>query len=466
MFDKPVVYVDIETSGSNWQRSHIIEIAAIRVEAGEVVDEYKTLLNPGTPLPFWITKLTGITDGDLVDAPFFEDIAHELKTVLDGAIFIAHNVRFDYSYIKRQLESSGYKYNPDLLCTVRLSRALYPQNKGHSLEKIIARHNIEVESRHRAYADTKAIMDFADLAYKEHGHEAFHQAVSKQLKTKSLPPNLDEAYMKDVKNTPGVYVFENEFGQAVYVGKSVNLRSRVLSHFNADNKFSKEMKISQNTHKLRVIETGDELEALLLESKMIKDLLPVHNRKLRRNKSHAVIVKNQNEQGYTTLSVETKDIAEFAEMERIYGVYTSQGKAKSALEDKRKTYGLCSKLLNLEGGKGACFMYQLGKCKGACVGKESAALYNTRIEIALNRSKMESWPYKSAVVINTGGERSIVVDKWIVVGYIQNVEEGEPYFKKIARSFEIDTYRILRSFIKTHAKSLSIMPVELSSLAT
>ncbi len=464
MFDQPVVYLDIETSGGSFARSGILEVGAIRVEDGQVVQEYTSLVNPGTAIPFWITNLTGISENDLVHAPYFEDIADELNTILDGAIFIAHHVRFDYSYIKRQLEACGYAYNPKLLCTVRLSRALYPEHKSHSLEKIILRHAIKVGARHRAFDDAKAIKEFAELAYAEHGQEKFAYAVSRQLKTRPLPPNLDESYLENVGNKPGVYVFEDEVGQPIYVGKSVNIRNRVLSHFNADTKLNKEMKLSQTVHKLRVIETSSELEALLLESKMVKELLPVHNRKLRRNKSHLVLVKDVNEQGYTTISVETKDIAQFSDMDRIYGVYTNRSKAKNALEDKLRTYQLCSKLLGLENTKGACFLLQLGKCKGACVGKEPAKAYNARVVIALERSKVESWPYKSAVVISTGTGNSIVVDKWVVLGYLEPVEEAEPYFRPVERTFDIDTYHILRSYIKTHFSSLSVKPIKLNQL--
>ncbi len=280
MFEGPVVFLDIETSGSSPPRSRVIEVGAIRVENGGVTEEFSTLVNPGTALPSWITNLTGITDGDLVDAPYFEDIAYQLHQILDGAIFIAHNVRFDYSYIKRELGLSGYAYTPKLLCTVRLSRALYPEHKGHSLEKIIARHAIPVSARHRALDDARAIKDFSELAYSEKGSEAFALAIQKQLKTQSLPPNLVEADIEAIGHKPGVYVFEVEQGSPLYVGKSVNLRNRVLSHFNQDKNINKEMQLSLGVHHLRTIETNTELEALLLESSMVKELLPIHNRQL------------------------------------------------------------------------------------------------------------------------------------------------------------------------------------------
>jgi DNA polymerase-3 subunit epsilon len=370
MFEEPVVYLDIETSGGSLATSRIIEVAAIRVENQEIVEEFTTLLNPGTSIPSWITNLTGITTNDVAPAPFFEDIAYQLLQILDGATFIAHNVRFDYSYIKKELQACGYEYNPKLLCTVRLSRALYPECKGHSLEKIIARHAISVSARHRAYDDALAIKDFSELAYHEKGVEAFQAAVQKQFKTRSMPPNLREADLAAIGHTPGVYVFEDKEGSPLYVGKSVNLRNRVLSHFNQDTKHVKEMQLSLGVHTVRTVETKTELEALLLESSMVKDLLPIHNRKLRRVKSHFVFLKSTDEQGYTTIRIADVDLSEQADLSQIYGMYASRAKAKAALEEKRQTYRLCPKLLGLEHGKGACFMYQLGKCPGACKGSE------------------------------------------------------------------------------------------------
>lgn len=182
MFDFPVVYVDVETSGGSPASSSIIEIGALRVEAGTVTDTYRSLVNPGKPVPYWITNITGITDADLVQAPYFSDIANQLHRLFEGALCIAHNVRFDYSFIRQQMEAAGYAFTPRLLCTVRLSRALYPKAIGHSLEKILVRHNLMVAARHRAFEDAQAIKEFAELAYDECGQAAFRRAVHLQLK--------------------------------------------------------------------------------------------------------------------------------------------------------------------------------------------------------------------------------------------------------------------------------------------
>lgn len=459
MFQFPTVFVDIETSGGSWKNSRVIEVAAIRYENGEITDQFQTLINPGTPIPYYITQITGLTDGDVALSPQFAEIAPELFEFMQGAVFVAHNVRFDYSFLKAEFAACGLDFKPRLLCTVRLSRALYADQKGHSLQKLIERHNIEVDSRHRAYADARAILDFSHIAHSEHGQELFDAAVAKQLKTQSMPANLEDTALDSIANKPGVYVFEDEAGQPVYVGKSVTLKKRIQSHFSSDIKFTKEMKIAQNTHNVRVIETDNELEALLLESTMVKQLLPVYNHQLRRTTSHAALIKEINDDGYFTVSHQTVDLTTFDNLEGIYGVFTNRTKAKNKLDDIAKTYQLCPKLLGLEKSKGACFWYQLGKCKGACIGKETASEYNQRCEFALERSKIETWPYKSPVAIRFGEAiKSLVVDQWIVRGYLYE-DTDTPTFESVTNAFDIDTYRILKRFMKASGAKQTIVPI-------
>ena len=133
MFREPVVFVDIETTGGSYRNSRVLEVAAIRVENGQITREFHSMVDPETYIPETITRITGITAADIVDAPRFEGIADELRDIIDGAIFIAHNVRFDYSFLKAEFALAGMQFTPKLLCTVRLSRALYPHHQGHSL---------------------------------------------------------------------------------------------------------------------------------------------------------------------------------------------------------------------------------------------------------------------------------------------------------------------------------------------
>lgn len=454
MFDKPAVFVDIETNGGNGDRGRITEIAVIRVEDGQVVDEFTSLVNPGSPIPHWITRLTGITNNDLIHAPYFDDIAQDLWRIMNGAIFVAHNVRFDYSFIKRQLEANGYKFRPKLFCTVRMSRAMYPEHRGHSLEKIIARHNIAVNGRHRAYDDAKAIYDFTRLAISEKGIDLFNVSMATQFKTKTLPPNMSEESFANIPQTPGVYIFEDENGLPLYVGKSVNLRQRVMSHFANDTRIAKEMKLSQGSHNVSFIQTETEIEALLLESAKVKELQPVHNRLLRRQTKQTVLIRKYDDNGYLKMALENKDLNDETDLESIYGVYSTKTQAKARLESLVKTFDLCPKLMDLEKSKGACFRYHLGICKGACIGEEDVEKYNRRVEYALERSKIESWPFKGELAVKISETKALIIDQWIIKGYMTAVEGSEAYVERIKNGFDIDTYKILRSYIRQHKSKI------------
>ncbi len=471
MFNEPVVYVDIETTGGSYRTSRIIEVAAIRVENDEIVDTFKTLVNPGSPIPYHITALTGITSGDVADAPFFEGIAEQLHSVLSGAIFIAHHVRFDYSFIKRQLEICNIRYNPRMLCSVRLSRALYPSVKGHGLEAIIKRYGIETNARHRAYDDAEAVRRFLKIAHLEHGADIFNLAISKQFKHRSAPPHVTSGAFDTIPNTPGVYTFLDSSGNPIYIGKSIALRKRVMSHFSQDTVIDKEMKLSLNTHKISFIETANELEALLLESQMVKEQLPIYNRQLRRHKKMYVLKTTRNSVGYETIAIDFIDSSDIGPNSSLYGVYASKMKAKRSLESIQKTFDLCPKLLGLEKATSACFKFQLRKCRGACVGLEPVALYNKRLEIAFGRQKIDEWPFRNPVVLShivqNNQPKNLVIDNWNVIGEIHSEEGCETYFKPWQSVFDIDTYKIIRSYLTNKSAAFKLQPIshrELQSL--
>lgn len=454
MLEEPFVFIDIETNGGSGDYGRIIEVAAIKVVNGEIVDEYQTLVNPGGSIPHWTTSLTGISNSQLAGAPYFADIAQELHMFLDGSVFVAHNVLFDYSFIRRELKAAGYTFAPKLFCTVKMSRALYPEHRGHSLEKIIQRHAIAVDDRHRAYADAKAIYDYTKLTIAAKGVEAFRANVALQLKTKSLPPNVDEKIILDLPESPGVYIFEDDAGAVLYVGKSVNIRSRVRSHFTSATTVAKEMKMSLRSHNVSYITTETEVEALLLESAKVKELQPVFNRKLRRKTTQHIIVKSFDAARYATFAIESRDLSQYGQLQNVYGVFASKSQAKTALDELCRTYQLCPKLLGLEKPKGACFRHQFGLCKGACGGEEQSGTYNARVELALERLKIATWPYPSRVAVAISPARSIVVDQWIALGIYDHENES---FSAIRNSFDLDTYKILRTFIRANKSRVKLI---------
>jgi DNA polymerase-3 subunit epsilon len=180
-FDRPLVFVDIETNGLDPMRGHVIEVAAIRVEQGHITKEFTQLVNPGGSLPGFITRLTGITSRDIAGAPTFAAIADELQSILHDAIFVAHNVNFDYSFLRAEFVRVGQVFDPPRLCTVRLSRALYPERKSHKLANLIERHGFAYTARHRAYDDAYVLWQFLQHLERSFALDTLHQAVNRQL---------------------------------------------------------------------------------------------------------------------------------------------------------------------------------------------------------------------------------------------------------------------------------------------
>lgn len=444
MFDYPVVFVDIETTGGSYRNSRVLEVAAIRYENGEVTAEFSSLINPETYIPTSITSLTGIHEGDVVDAPIFADVAEQFAEIMNGAVFVAHNVRFDYSFLKNEFSMVGINFSPKLLCTVRLSRYLYKQEQGHSLAKLIARYEIPFLNRHRALDDARAILYFSQMAFEQHGTDVFNQAIKHQLTSQSLPPNLDKSELEGIENIPGVYIFKNEMRQPIYVGKSITLKKRIMSHF--QNVTSKEIRISQNVYYIETIPTGNELAALLMESKLVKELKPLFNQRLRRVTSYAMLIKAM-DGDYATIRVKQGNVDVDTDLDTVYGMYGGRIKAKKSLDDTIRTFQLCPKLMGLEQATGACFSYSLSRCKGACIGKESPELYNRRFELAMEHSRLKSWPFDTSIAlpVNSSGEQ-VIIKNWMIQGYID--EFGDTVYDAEDPNFDMDEYKIIQRFIR------------------
>jgi DNA polymerase III subunit epsilon len=466
---QPMVLVDIETNGMNHQRGRIIEVAAIRIENGEIVDEFQTLLNPDIDIPHFITKLTGITNSDIADAPTFGDISDDLLQILDGAIFVAHNVRFDYSFLKQEFARVGIAFSPQQLCTVRLSRALYPEYKSHKLASLIERHNFSYNERHRAYDDAFVLWQFIKHVRTKFDATSIRTAVSNQLRHPSLPKHLSREVIDTLPTSFGVYIFEDETGAPLYIGKSINIRTRAMSHFTRDTKEYREFKMAQNVHNISFHQTNGELEALLLESHLIKSLQPLYNRMLRRVRKLTVAKMRRDTSGYIHVFLETLDEIAPDDFDFILATYPRRSSAKSSILAAVKTFGLCPKLSGLEKTKKACFSRQLDKCKGACVGKEPAHQYNSRVLSAFEYKRIEDWPFSSPILlrenaVSSPSISSYVVDQWRIIGKITKEENCDPTFERYETRFDVDAYKILRQFMKDATKNISIEPISVEQL--
>jgi len=285
MSAKTYAFVDIETTGSSPKTGRITEVAIIIMRDDEVVDTFQSLVNPETSIPAFITKVTGIDDALVADAPVFADIAQTVWEKLEGCIFTAHNVRFDYGFLKNEFKRLDIEFSAKNLCTVKLSRQLYPQYPRHGLDALIERFDLNVESRHRALDDCQLMIDLWHI-WRLSDSAKLAAAVAQQLKGPILPQNLKSDQVENLPRTPGVYYFYAEKDTIpLYIGKSVDIRKRVLSHFTGDHLSSKQAKMVGQIAYIDHHETTGELGALLYEAEQIKAYLPVYNRQLRRLKT-------------------------------------------------------------------------------------------------------------------------------------------------------------------------------------
>jgi DNA polymerase-3 subunit epsilon len=181
---RPLVFVDIETTGGSTQTSRITEIGLLRVENGQVVRAFSQLINPEVPIPRFITRLTGISDRMVANAPTFEEVSDELESLLEGAVFVAHVVQFDYGFIKAEYARLGRRFNTDRLCSVQLDRLLHPEQPRHGLDHVIKRLGVFVAERHRAFDDAEVLWKMFRDEYRRDSYELFRAMQKLLIKTR------------------------------------------------------------------------------------------------------------------------------------------------------------------------------------------------------------------------------------------------------------------------------------------
>ncbi len=295
--------VDIETTGGNAGGSRITEIAIIIHDGTEVVERWETLVNPEKEIPFAIFGLTGINNEMVRDAPVFGDIAEKVFDMLKDRVFVAHNVNFDYSFVRHQLEEAGFKWTAKKLCTVRAARKIKPGLYSYSLGNLCLSLDIPVANRHRAGgdADATAILFSRLLEWDTEGE--LPKMIRKTAQDQRLPPNLPPEDFERLPEQPGVYYFYNEMKQVVYVGKAINLKKRVASHFTGHKITPQRQNFLRDIHSISFEVCATELMALLLECTEIKKLWPAHNRALKRFEAKFGLYEYEARNGYRYLAI-------------------------------------------------------------------------------------------------------------------------------------------------------------------
>jgi DNA polymerase-3 subunit epsilon len=457
----PVAFVDVETTGGHPAYHRVTEVAIVAARDGELEWRWSQLVNPGVTIPPSIQALTGISNDMVADAPPFERIAGEVLERLQGRLFIAHNARFDYGFLRGELRRAGHRWQSPLACTVKLSRRLDPELPRHNLDTLIAHHGFACETRHRALPDADALWQIWSRWLAGKPRAEFDAAIAAVSQRTALPPQLPADLADDLPEAPGVYRF---YGAAqagsdealIYVGKANNLRERVLSHFAGAHRDTKSRRLSEQTQRVEWTETAGELGALLLEARLVRELQPVYNRRLR-GASEAwtwVIPDGGAAPRLTDLD------ADGLGADDAFGLYRTERQARTALTRLARDHKLCLKVLGLEAGSGSCFGFQIGRCAGACAGVEPLPRHGVRVKLALAPLKLRSWPYRGAVGVHEstgfGLTQVHVIDRWQYLGSMLEGEAFVPSFAPDAR-FDTDAYRILVRHLTPRARNVRLL---------
>ncbi|WP_457808079.1 exonuclease domain-containing protein [Kushneria sp. EE4] len=457
--DTPLIFIDLETTGTRATRDRVTEIAALRVLDGRIVDRFESLVDPGIDIPDRIARLTGIDNALVNGAPGFEDIADRFEQWLGDGWLVAHNARFDYSFLRNEFRRLGREFRRRVVCTLKLSRALDKGSHQHGLDALLERYQLEAHPpRHRAMGDTLTLFSVWQYWSRHHCVEHIEAQVLDQERRRSLPAQLDPGLLDEVPARPGVYLFYGHNRLPLYVGKSVNLRSRVLSHFNNDHRNDREMKICQQTQHLEWHETAGDLGAQLLEARLVKQLSPIYNRQLRRSAGLHTWYWPQGAQAPQLAGQKTlhEDVTGTR-----YGMFRSRREATQALTSIVEQQRLCPRVMGLERGKGRCFAYQIGRCGGACCGQEDLDAHARRAREALERLRIQHWPWPGRVAFReAASDQDVVyhlVDHWCYLGSVEHLEQS-PTATEVA--FDADTYKILTRFLAADHDGLSVIPLE------
>ncbi|MEL0630887.1 exonuclease domain-containing protein [Psychromonas aquatilis] len=457
-----LAYLDLETTGTKPTRDQITEIAIVQTLNGVITDKWQSLICPGTHIPVMIQKLTGITPEMVADAPTIDEVIPVIIEKLKGHVVVAHNARFDVSFLRNAFKQSDIEFKYPVVCTVKLSREMYPNVKKHNLDSIIKRFDLTCESRHRAMDDAAILPQIVAHMRNEFNDQKVLEAMTSQQKLSSVPPHINPDIFSKMPNEPGVYLFYGETGNLLYVGKSVQIRARVISHFSSDHSHDREMRMAQQVYDIEWITTAGEFSALVLESELVKSRAPLFNRQLRKQKSLFTIYWENNLDGEVTqpnvidmnnLNTQSKK----ASLKNTYGLFKNRRTAIEALRKLKDENQLCGIQLGLEKGKGPCFSYQLKKCKGICCGQETVIAYQIRMQQALAPIKIKGWPYQGAVGIKEYNEQSDIscihiISHWLYLGKVNDESELANFNFDVTAKLDVDFYKICISQLqKSHA---------------
>ena len=445
MIDRDFVFLDIESTGGSVGEDRITEIGLVTVDRGTITQEWSSLINPQRPIPPFIVKYIGIDDAMVADAPRFADIAEELQAMLAGRILVAHNARFDYSFLRHEFGLAGHHYHADVLCTVKLSRRLYPQYQKHNLDTLIARHRLICEARHRAFGDARVLWDFLQLTVEEQGEAAVGEQVTKLIQRPPQPPGLAIDAFDDLPETAGVYLFTDADDQVLLIGKGKNLRAKVVAQLTPGSGNSRSREIQERISRLEWVDTVGIIGAELEEIRLVAELQPEFNSNLTTADTETIRLIDDDSGGCHVDFVTAEALGAGGDC---YGLYRSREDALAAIQAAVDKQPVCTGGLGVEGL--ACPIHG----GSGCDTDEQGPLLATKIRLALARLKLPEWPFKKPVVLREEQSwpekvRIHLFDRWCYLGHGESdaaldelqVASGTPEFNLVI-------YRMLKRLLE------------------
>jgi len=371
--------VDIETTGGHASANGITEVAILVHDGYQVIEQFKTLINPLQPIPIYVQVLTGIDDEMVSTAPKFREVAHRIYELLHDKVFVAHNVNFDFSFLHFHLAAAGFSLQTKKLCTVRLSRKIIPGLASYSLGRLCQEVGIEIQERHRAFGDAMATAKLFSMLIEQDMEGHIGKTLNQRSREQSLPPHLPKEDMDKLPSVSGIYYFHNSKLKVIYVGKAKNIRKRVASHFTNNKPGRQKQDFLREIHHITFQECGTELMSLILEAVEIKRLWPAYNRSLKKFEHAFALYSFEDQNGYMRLIIDRKK-----KFSKPYYTFNEILEGHNLIKSLISEFNLCPKLCFVQRNSNPCTPVGQESCKGACEQIEPFELYNERVITALN----------------------------------------------------------------------------------
>ena len=449
--------LDIETTGGKYDEEGITEIAIYRHDGETITDQFSSLVNPQIEIQPFVQKLTGISGKMLQNAPKFYEIAKRVVQITEDCVIVAHNAAFDYRILQTEFRRLGFTFERKSLCTVSLSQLLLPDQPAYSLGKLVRNLGIPFSDQHRAQGDAKVTVKLFELLLEKDLQKNILKAHISSEHPNKVPPKFLEV-IDGLPSEMGVYYIHNSKNEIIYIGKSNNVKKRILNHLTGK---SKKARVIQNEiHKVTFALTGGELVSLLKEQNEIKTNAPKLNKAMK-YRIFPMGIRLDDSVEYPELIVEQ------IKKEHTYlSVYKNSKSAKSAIFNWTENYGICLKKTSLSNKTGTCFLHEVNKCDGACTGKETPDSYRKKIKLLLADFE---YPFSDFIITSKGrklGESSFIYIKgnvFLGYGYYelnhQIKNDKQIMSRLISMEDNPDVQKLIRSFL-SRKKYNKLIPLE------